>query len=133
MTSAEKTNSTDHRSVELTDDEYVAQTEGAIAHWRARHRAFMDAVDRIEVDPVDPNVYARFDSNGTLVEFEVTDKALRTYTNTELEELIRNVLEETRSRAAAELFGLHAKYLQPNAANFDPDIVGEPYVVPPPI
>ncbi|MBN3459674.1 type I secretion protein TolC [Mycobacterium sp. DSM 3803] len=117
----------------LTDDEYVARAEGAIAHWRARNRAFNEAIARIEIDPVDPDVYARFDSNRTLVEFEVSTRALRTYTNTELEELIRKVLVETSDRMTAQFEALHAKYLQPNSPTFDPDILGEPYVVPPPV
>lgn len=111
----------------LSDDEYVARVEGGIAHWRARNRAWMEACSRIEVDPVHPAASARFDDNGALVEFDVDPDALETYTNTELEVIITDVLRETHTRMHEQIMELYAKYLSPNDPRFDPNVLGEPY------
>jgi DNA-binding protein YbaB len=115
----------------LTDDEYVAQAEAALAHWRARHAAWKDAIARIEVEPVHEAVRARFDSDGTLLELDIDPEALRDYTNTELEEIITEVLRRTRAQVHQQVFELFGKYLAPNGPGFDPDAIGEPYVTAP--
>lgn len=115
----------------LTDDEYVAQTEATLAHWRARHAAWKEAVSHIEVEAVHEAVRARFDSDGTLVELDIDPEALQDYTNTELEEIITAVLRRTRAQVYEQVLELFGKYLAPNSAGFDPAAAGEPYVVAP--
>jgi DNA-binding protein YbaB len=117
--------------VNLTDDEYVAQTEATLAHWRARHAAWKEAVRRIEVEPVHEAVRARFDSDGTLVELDIDPEAPKDYTNTELEEIITEVLARTRAQVYEQVLELFGKYLAPNSPGFDPGAAGEPYVVAP--
>lgn len=112
----------------LTDDEWVARVEASTAHWRARNAAFLDAVTRINVDPVHEAVTARFDGNGTLVKLDVDPSALSRYTNVELEEIITEVLQKTRIQLHAKVMDLFATYLVPNHPSFDPDVLGEPYV-----
>ena len=112
----------------LTDDEWVARVEAATAHWRARNAAFLDAVTRITVDPVHDAVTARFDGNGTLQGLDIDPSALSQYTNVELEELITEVLQKTRTQLHAKVMDLFATFLSPNHPRFDPDVLGEPYV-----
>ena len=112
----------------LTDDEWVTRVEQSIAHWRARNAAFKDAVGRIQVDPIHEAVTARFDSNGTLQVLDVDPSALQDYTNTELEEIITEVLQRTRAQVHAQVMELFETYLAPNHPRFDPDALGEPYV-----
>ena len=59
------------RAVTLTDDEYLARVEGAAASLRARNAAWLEAINHIKVPAVHEAVTARFDSNGTLVEFDI--------------------------------------------------------------
>ena len=117
----------------LTDDQYVAQAEAALAHMRARNKAFLDAVDGINVPSLHDDVRARFDSNGNLVDLDIAPEALNVYTNVELEELITSVLRETRNQLTAQMQGLFVKYLVPTDPQFDPDALGERYVAPPPL
>ena len=112
----------------LTDDEWVGQVEASIAHWRARNAAFQEAVSRITVEPVHEAVRARFDSNGTLLALEIDPAALSDYTNTELEDIITDVLQKTRTQLHAHMMGLFETYMAPGHARFDPDVLGEPYV-----
>ena len=112
----------------LTDDEYVARVESAIAHWRARNAAWMRAISRIRVDPFHDAVTARFDSNGTLLELDIDEAALSDYTNIELEQIITDVLRKTREQVHQQVMELFGKYLAPNDPRFDPDAIGEPYV-----
>jgi hypothetical protein len=112
----------------LTDDEWVARVEASTAHWRARNAAFLEAVARIDVDPVHDAVTACFDGNGTLVKLEIAPGALALYTNTELEEIITEVLQTTRRELHARVMDLFATYLAPNHPRFDPNVLGEPYV-----
>ena len=62
----------------LTDDEYVARVEGAAASLRARNAAWLEAINHIKVPAVHEAVTARFDSNGTLVEFDIIPRRCRT-------------------------------------------------------
>jgi hypothetical protein len=62
--------------VTLTDDEYLARMEAANASLRARNAAWLEAINHIKVPAVHEAVTARFDSNGTLVEFDVDPSAL---------------------------------------------------------
>lgn len=116
----------------LTDDQYVAQAEAALAHMRTRNKAFLDAVDGIDIPSLHDAVRARFDSNGDLVDLDIAPEAMSTYTNVELEELITDVLRETRNQLTQHMHGLFVKYLVPSDPQFDPDAVGERYVPPPP-
>ena len=88
----------------------------------------MDAIGRIEVDPVHEAVTARFDSNGTLIALDIDPNALSDYTNTELEEIITTVLQQVRARLHRQVMDLFAKYLAPNDPRFDPGALGEAYV-----
>lgn len=115
----------------LTDDEYVAQVERAYTSLRARNAAWLEAINNIQVPAVHEAVTARFDSDGTLVSFEVEDWALSEYTNTELEQIITDVLRNTRQAMHAQMMELLATYMAPNSPLFDPNAVSEPYVVPP--
>lgn len=108
----------------LTDDEYVAQVEATIAHWRARHAAWTAAVSGIQVGPIHDAVSARFDSNGTPVAVDIHPAALTSYTNTELEQIITDVLQHTRALVQDQVMDLFAKYLAPDDAQFDPDAPG---------
>jgi DNA-binding protein YbaB len=112
----------------LTDDEWVGRVEASIAHWRARNAAFQEAVSRITVEPVHEVVRARFDSNGTLIELEIDPSALSDYTNTELEDIITEVLQKTRTQLHAQVMELFETYMAPGHARFDPNVLGEPYV-----
>jgi DNA-binding protein YbaB len=114
--------------VTLTDDEWVGRVEASIAHWRARNAAFQEAVSRITVDPVHEAVKARFDSNGTLLELEIDPSALADYTNTELEDIIIEVLQKTRTELHSQVMELFERYMAPGHARFDPSVLGEPYV-----
>jgi hypothetical protein len=114
--------------VELTDDQYVAQVEATIAHWRARHAAWNTAVDHIEVERFHDAVSARFDSNGTLTAVDIEPSALSNYTNTELEEIITDVLQRTRESVHEQVMDLFAQYLAPNDPRFDPGALGGAYV-----
>jgi hypothetical protein len=116
----------------LTDDQYVAQAEAALAHMRSRNKAFLDAVDGINLPAMHDAVRARFDSNGDLVDLDIAPEALNVYTNVELEELITDVLRETRTHLTNQMHSLFVKYLVPSDPQFDPDATGEPYVPPPP-
>ena len=114
--------------VELTDDEYVAQVEATIAHWRARHAAWNAAVDSIEVERFHDAVAARFDSNGTLIALDIDPSALTNYTNVELEQIITDVLQRTRESVHEQVMNLFAHYLAPSDPRFDPGALGGAYV-----
>lgn len=116
----------------LTDDQYVAQAEAAIAHWRARNKAFLDAVEGINVPTLHDDVRARFDSWGNLLDLDIAPEAMSAYTNVELEEIITAVLRRTRDEIYEHMRGLFAAYLVPTDPRFDPNAIGEPYVAPPP-
>ena len=115
----------------LTDDQYVAQVEASLAHMRARNKAFLDAVDGIAIPGVHDAVYARFDSNGDLFDLDIAPEATSTYTNVELEQIITDVLRETRRQVTEQVHALFVKYLVPSDPRFEPDAIGEPYVEPP--
>jgi hypothetical protein len=117
--------------VTLTDDEYVARVQGAAASLRARNAAWLEAINHIKVPAVHEAVMARFDSNGTLVEFDIVPSALSDYTNTELEQIITDVLRNTHQALHAQMMELFATYMAPNSPQFDPNALGEPYVDPP--
>jgi DNA-binding protein YbaB len=112
----------------LTDDEWVGRVEASIVHWRARNAAFQEAVSRIAVEPAHEAVRARFDSNGTLLTLEIDPAALSDYTNTELEDIITEVLQTTRAQLHAQVMELFETYMAPGHARFDPNVLGEPYV-----
>lgn len=116
----------------LTDDQYVAQAEAALAHMRARNKAFLDAVEGINIPALHDDVRARFDSWGNLLDLDIAPEAMSTYTNVELEELITAVLRQTRDQIYERMQGLFAAYLVPTDPSFDPNAIGEPYVAPPP-
>lgn len=116
----------------LTDDQYVAQAEAALAHWRARNKAFLDAVEGIHVPTLHDDVRARFDSWGNLLDLDIAPEAMSAYTNVELEEIITAVLRKTRDEIYEHMRGLFAAYLVPTDPRFDPNAIGEPYVAPPP-
>ena len=115
----------------LTDDEYVARVQGAAASLRARNAAWLEAINHIKVPAVHEAVTARFDSNGTLVEFDIDPSALSDYTNTELEQIITYVLRNTHQALHAQMMELFATYMAPNSPQFDPNALGQPYVDPP--
>jgi DNA-binding protein YbaB len=112
----------------LTDDEWVGRVEASIAHWRARNAAFQEAVSRITFEPVHEMVRARFDSNGTLLALDIDPSVLSDYTNTELEDIITDVLQKTRTQLHTQVMELFETYMAPGHARFDPDVLGEPYV-----
>ena len=112
----------------LTDDEWVGRVEASIAHWPARNAAFQEAGGRITVVPVHEAVRARFDSNGTLLALEIDPSALSDYTNTELEEIVTEVLQKTRTELHSQVMELFETYMAPGHARFDPNVLGEPYV-----
>lgn len=112
----------------LTDDEWVGRVEASIAHWRARNAAFQEAVGRITIDPVHEAVQAQFDSNGTLLALEVDPAAMSDYTNTELEQIITDVLQKSRTQLHAQVMELFETYMSPGHPRFDPNVLGEPYV-----
>jgi hypothetical protein len=115
----------------LTDDEYVARVEASLAHLRARNKAFLDAVENIVVPPLHESVRVRFDSNATLVDVDVAPEALTAYTHVELEQIITEVLQQTRAHVTEAVNELFVKFLVPSDPRFDPDAIGEPYVEPP--
>lgn len=115
----------------LTDEQYVAQYEASLAHWRARNKAFLDAVEHIRVSPVHEAVRAEFDSNATLQSFEVAPEALTAYDNVGLEEVISDVLQRTRQQVADQVMSLHTKFMAFGEPGFDPNALGVPMVMPP--
>ena len=115
----------------LTDDEYVAQYEASVAHWRARNRAFLDSCEHIDVPRMNPLVEAKFDSNATLQRFEVYPEALTAYDNIELEQVIGQVLEGSRQQVAEQVQNLLTKFLRFGEPGFDPNALGVPMVMPP--
>lgn len=115
----------------LTDDQYMAQYEASLAHWRARGRAFLDAVEHIAVPAMNDLVQAKFDSNATLQWFEVHPEALTAYDNVELEQVIGQVLEGTRRQVSEQFMNLHTKFLALGQPGFDPNALGVPMVMPP--
>ncbi|MDT5047822.1 MAG: hypothetical protein QOG75_3696, partial [Mycobacterium sp.] len=110
----------------LTDEEYVAQYEASLAHWRARNRAFLDAVEHIRVSPLHEAVQAKFDSNATLQWFEVAPEALSAYDNIGLEQVISDVLQRTRQQVADQVASLHTKFMAFGEPGFDPNALGVP-------
>lgn len=112
----------------LTDDEWVARAEAALAHQRARNAAFQQALNAIKVPQAHEAVSVRFDSNGTLVDIDIDPSALSDYTNTELEQIITDVLRQTRQALHSQVLELLATYMAPNSPLFDPNVLGEPYV-----
>src|SRR3954468_24053491 len=112
----------------LTDDQYVAQAEAPLAHMRARNKAFLDAVDGVNIPSLYDAVCARFDSNGDLVDLDIAPEAMSTYTNVELEEIITDVLRETRKQLTEQVQRLFVTYLVPTDPRFDPDVTGERYI-----
>jgi hypothetical protein len=115
----------------LSDDEWVAQYEASLEHWRARNRAFMDAVEHIHVAPLHEAVQAKFDSNASLQWFEVAPEALTAYDNVGLEQVISDVLQRTRAQVADQMMSLQVKYLGFGEPGFDPNALGVPMVMPP--
>jgi hypothetical protein len=115
----------------ITDDEYVAQYEASLSHWRARNRAFLDAVEHISVSPLHEAVQAKFDSDATLQWFEVAPEALSAYDNIGLEQVISDVLQRTRQQVADQVMSLHTKFLAFGEPGFDPNALGVPMVMPP--
>jgi uncharacterized membrane protein len=115
----------------LTDEEYVAQYEASLAHWRARNRAFLDAVEHIRVSPLHEAVQAKFDSNATLQWFEVAPEALSAYDNIGLEQVISDVLQRTRQQVADQVASLHTKFMAFGEPGFDPNALGVPMLMPP--
>jgi hypothetical protein len=115
----------------LTDEEYVAQYEASLAHWRARNRAFLDAVEHIRVSPLHEAVQAKFDSNATLQWFEVAPEALSAYDNIGLEQIISDVLQRTRQQVADQVASLHTKFMAFGEPGFDPNALGVPMLMPP--
>jgi len=113
----------------LTDDEYVAQYEASLAHWRARNKAFLDAVEHIHVPPLHEAVQAKFDSDATLQWFEVAPEALTMYDNIGLEEVISDVLQRTRQQVAEQVMSLHTKFMAFGEPGFDPNALGVPMVM----
>lgn len=112
----------------LSDDEYVARVVSCLAHWRARNAAFGEAVKNIKVDPVHEAVIAVFDKYGDLYDLYIDPTAMTHYTNTELEEIITEALQQTRRQVHAQTMELFARYVNPDDPRFEPDILGEPYV-----
>jgi hypothetical protein len=115
----------------LTDDQYVAQAEAALAHMRARNKAFLEAAEGINIPSLHEDVRAHFDSNGDLIDLDIAPEAMSTYTNVELEELITAVLRETRKQLTERMHGLFVTYLVPTDPRFDPGVIGERYIEPP--
>ena len=115
----------------LTDDEYVARVQAAAASMQARNAAWLEAINHIEVPAVHEAVTARFDSNATLVEFDIDPSALSDYTDTELEQIITDVLRNTHQALYAQMMELFATYMAPNSPQFDPNALVQPYVDPP--
>jgi hypothetical protein len=98
---------------------------------RARNKAFLDAVEGIDSPGLHAAVRARFDSNGDLVDLDIAPEATSTYTNVELEEIITDVLRETRRHVTDQVHALFVKFLVPTDPRFEPNALGEPYVEPP--
>ena len=112
----------------MTDDEEVEATKGLIAHWRARHEAFFDAVKNIAVKSVNDAIIPEFDRHGHLVDLDIDPTAMGDYTNTELEELLLTVIRQAREDYYAQLMEQVARYLSPGLPEFEPDAAGVPYV-----
>lgn len=112
----------------LTDDEWVGRVEASIEHWRARNAAFQEAVKTITTDPVHDAVRVEFDSSGTLLALDIDPAALSDYTNTELEQIITDVLQRSRTQLYGRMMEMFETYLSPGHDRFDPNILGVPYV-----
>lgn len=69
-----------------------------IAAWRARLAALIDACDMVPTPPVHDAVDARFDAGGMLTELHIDPDGLKDYENTELQQIIADVLRITRAR-----------------------------------
>jgi hypothetical protein len=63
-----------------------------------------------------------------LVALDIEPSALANYTNTELEEIITDVLQRTRESVHEQVMNLFAQYLAPNDLRFDPRALGGAYV-----
>jgi hypothetical protein len=75
-------------------EEYQQELEAV----KNRIAAFMVALERIKVDPINDDVVATFDSDGYLADLYIDPTAMRRYTNVELEELIGDVLRGTEKQ-----------------------------------
>lgn len=73
---------------------------------RARIAAFMLALDQIQIDPTSDDVVAQFDSDGFLKDLYIDPTAMRRYTNTELEQLVTDVLRGTERKVMEKVRAL---------------------------
>lgn len=115
----------------LSDDEFVDQVERSLKHWRARHTAWEQAVDDLRIASGHPAVQPTFDGNGTLTALDIEPAALMDYTNIELEQIITDAIRGCRTELFTAMQDLFAVYLTPGHPKFDPDVLGEPLVMPP--
>lgn len=112
----------------VSDEDEVADSERTLARWRARNAAFLAATERIEMEPLSDVVVARFDADAALTALDIDPIALTDYTNTELEELITAVVQDTREQVREEMLALFARYLVPSSPEYEPDLPDVGYV-----
>lgn len=112
----------------MSDEDEVADSERTLARWRARNAAFLAATERIEMEPLSDVVVARFDADAALTALDIDPIALTDYTNTELEELITAVVQDTREQVREEMLALFARYLVPSSPEYEPDLPDVGYV-----
>ncbi len=110
----------------MTPDEEVQRVLEAVAQLRARHAAYQVACQGIRGDQVHPDVHAKWDIDGNLLEIDIAPNALRDYTNLELEQIVSDVLRRTRLDVGEKVQALFEKYLSFDSPNFDPDVLGVP-------
>ena len=116
----------------MSADDEVQQVVAAVAHLRARHAAFAVAADDIRNEQFHEAVEARWDGAGNLLSLDIAANALRDFTNLELEDIVTDVLRRTRQDMGDRFQTVFEKYLGFGSPNFDPDILGVPFVPLPP-
>jgi hypothetical protein len=101
----------------MTDEEYVAAIEEGLRVTRARAAEFKACTQKaIELDPISDQVVACFDGDGYLHDLFIDPTALTSYTYTELEELITEVLRDSTYRLREVVREAFDRYFGPDSA-----------------
>jgi hypothetical protein len=101
----------------MTDEEYVAAIEEGLRVTRARAAEFKASTQKaIELDPISDQVVASFDGDGYLHDLFIAPTALTSYTYTELEELITEVLRDSTYRLREVVREAFDRYFGPDSA-----------------
>jgi DNA-binding protein YbaB len=104
----------------MTDEEYVAALEEGLRATRARVAEFNATTQRaIELDPISDLVAATFDGDGYISDLFIDPTTMTRYTNTELEDLITEVLRDSTVRLREVVREAIDRYFGPDSGWHD--------------